>query len=233
MSGVRSIAPGPGKYQLFEGGCIMHRNGEQPIYVHKGPSANKIFAFVVFFDLRGFTPWSKKATPGIIQLVLSEFEDILQNELGKMNIPYDHQPFIKGTGDGVMLVFLSCIKPYGKEWVRRPGIDDVLPGKLLKACAMVIQYSVRILPPDLALGCGLDCGEVERIFMFGEWDYFGDKVNNAAKLQQSARNEIIVSEEFQKIIEELNPQLAVKGAVLGCRYAPADFNANFDSKHFE
>ena len=70
----------------------------------------------------------------------------------------------------------------------------------MSACERVVstvrkQLAESRLP--LAIGCGIACGILDRVFLFGRFDFIGRAANEAAKLQQHAWNEICVTDEFR------------------------------------
>ena len=52
----------------------------------------------------------------------------------------------------------------------------------------------------LAIGCGIASGELDRVSLFGRFDFIGPAANEAAKLQQHAWNEICVTREFGAVL---------------------------------
>jgi len=98
-----------------------------------------------------------------------------------------------------------------------------LPRKALGVVLNIIKIMREILPAELAVGCGIDNGKITQVFILCEWDYLGKEVNNAAKLQQDAWDEVVVSPNFQKKLIEDNPAMAESGRKLGersLRYDP-------------
>jgi class 3 adenylate cyclase len=74
----------------------------------------------------------------------------------------------------------------------------------LRACENVVLRARRQLAQDslpLAIGCGIACGELDRVFLFGRFDFLGSAANEAAKLQQHAWNEICATNEVRTILE--------------------------------
>ncbi len=112
--------------------------------------------------------------------------------------------FLKGTGDGVMVVSQADwhrdATPHEQmtTFVRAHALD------FLNACERVVSTVRKQLTEDglpLAIGCGIACGALDRVFLFGRFDFIGRAANEAAKLQQHAWNEICVTDEFRGILK--------------------------------
>ncbi len=72
-------------------------------------------------------------------------------------------------------------------------------------CGFVGKFKKELekqnLQDQLAVGCGIDYGPMQRIIAFGREDYLGDVINNASEIQHHAWNEIIVSERFLNLLD--------------------------------
>ncbi len=136
-----------------------------------------------FFDLRSFTSWSKCRRSAEIQRLIEQLERILQAALGR---EFKGSLFFKWTGDGAMIVS-----------------EEIQFQKFSRACCRGVIEISRILEGDyesLAVGCGITKGEVTQLFMFGRFDYVGDAINEASKLQQFAWNEVCLAREVYDIL---------------------------------
>lgn len=195
-----------GCYQAFDGGFAIYEGKEDlgfPLLESISPLRRQM-CIVSFFDLRGFTTWSKNATPEMVHLAIEALEASIHD-----GFPYtsDSRPwvrlFLKGTGDGVMVVSQA-------DWFKGANLDHRMSEfangharKFVHACeTAVLAGRARLAHYNfpLAIGCGIASGELDRIFLFGRFDFIGPAANEAAKLQQHAWNEICVSSEFGKIL---------------------------------
>jgi class 3 adenylate cyclase len=103
--------------------------------------------------------------------------------------------FVKGVGDGAMVV---------AELDAFIGLDHEDPDKerahlceFLKACIQYVRTADSTIPKELAVGCGISHGTVLETFLFGQTDYLGEAINEAAELQQLAWNEVVISPAVQ------------------------------------
>jgi class 3 adenylate cyclase len=154
---------------------------------------------VAFFDLRGFTAWAGK-NPKRAQGGILAFEEAVRE-----GFPTDGQSwlrlFIKGTGDGVMIVSQA-------DWYQDDAKDGycstIKPGHakdFLDACSKALEAARHSLTEyPLQLGCAIATGELDRVFLFGRLDYIGPAANDAAKLQQHARDEICLTDDFLRLL---------------------------------
>jgi len=74
----------------------------------------------------------------------------------------------------------------------------------LSACEHVVSTAHEQLTENdlpLGIGCGIACGALDRVFLFGRFDFLGRAANEAAKLQQHAWNEICVTDEFRAVLK--------------------------------
>ena len=194
-----------GRYQAFEGGVAIWEGGEDiafPILESLSPLRRQM-CIVAFFDLRGFTSWSAKADASQVQTTIHAFENAVHVGFPTTltSLP---RLFLKGTGDGVMLVSqadwhrdATLHKPMN-TFVRGHALD------FLSACEHVVSSAHQQLVQGglpLGVGCGIACGDLDRVFLFGRFDFIGRAANEAAKLQQHAWNEICVSDQFGAILK--------------------------------
>ena len=212
-----------GCYQAFDAGFAIWEGGENigfPLLESLIPLPRQL-CIVAFFDLRGFTTWSKDAAPEEVQQAIQAFEDSIHD-----GFPYELESkpwerlFLKGTGDGVMIVSQA-------DWYKGTQLHQQMnkfaqghARKFLHACekavlagrARLAQYNF-----PLAIGCGIASGELDRIFLFGRFDFIGPAANEAAKLQQHAWNEICVTSKFGRVLNlngwslDAEWELATKG----------------------
>ena len=164
---------------------------------------------VAFSDLRGFTEWSKQASPAQIQATLSDVESSLQRAFRRT---WCSTVFLKGTGDGMMM--LSELSWYSAGG---PSDDPPVPGHALEftraLCRFARDAQTR-LARAMAIGIGADFGTCHQVFILGRYDYVGAPINNAAKLQQLAWNEIIVSPALMNLLERDGSNVATRSKQL-------------------
>ena len=190
-----------GCYQAFDAGFAIWE-GEEDIGFALLESLNPLrrqMCIVAFFDLRGFTSWSNKAAPEEVQQAIQALEASIHD-----GFPYGEDSpwrklFLKGTGDGVMIVSQA---DWYKEAQNNRQMIEFTRGharKFLHACERAVSAGRERLVHynfPLAIGCGIASGELDRVFLFGRFDFIGPAANEAAKLQQNAWNEICVTREF-------------------------------------
>lgn len=194
-----------GRYQAFENGVAIWEGGEDiafPILESLSPLRRQL-CVVAFFDLRGFTSWSGSAHPDQVQETIRAFEDAVH-----IGFPSSHPSlrrlFLKGTGDGVMVVSQADWHRDATLGQQRTTLVRTHAWDFLRACEDVVSKSRQQLGQcrlPLAIGCGIACGELDRVFLFGRFDFLGGAANEAAKLQQHAWNEICVTNDIRTILE--------------------------------
>ena len=62
----------------------------------------------------------------------------------------------------------------------------------LQACertVSAVRERIKENAYPLAIGCGVASGELDRVFLFGRFDFIGPAANEAAEIQQYAWNE--------------------------------------------
>jgi class 3 adenylate cyclase len=205
-----------GRYQLFDGGIVVWEVPDKndlayyipPLEVSGTVGGRRVNGLTAFFDLRGFTSWSKGKKVDNIQSLIEQMEHILQTAFGR---DFEGNLFFKWTGDGAMVVS-----------------EEMRSNDFSQACCRGVIGISRILRgdfEDLAVGCGITKGEVTQLFMFGRHDYIGDVVNEASKLQQFAWNEICLAREVHDLLlaEEVVMQNAKRMGAKGYRIDPEAF----------
>lgn len=193
-----------GCYQAFDAGFAIWEGGEDigfPLLESLIPLRRQM-CIVAFFDLRGFTSWSKDATPEEVQQAIQAFEASIHDGFSYESAPWVRL-FLKGTGDGVMIVSQA-------DWYKGTQLHQRMIEfarghaiKFLHACEQaVLAGRARLAHYNfpLAIGCGIASGELDRVFLFGRFDFIGPAANEAAKLQQHAWNEICVTREFGTVL---------------------------------
>jgi class 3 adenylate cyclase len=211
-----------GRYQIYERGPAVWEEFQHggnlgyPVASWSSPEerARKCRALVAFFDLRGFTTWSgSRATAQQIQDVVLNFESAFQDAFsGK----WCSKLFAKGTGDGFMVISEEgWTEPASKNFEGEHG------RAFCRACAETVINGRRYLPQELAIGCGITLGEITQFYVLGRPDYAGPAVNEAAKIQTVAYDEICIA---KPVLEHLNiDETALGGKLLpgkGIRVAP-------------
>lgn len=193
-----------GRYQAFDGGVAIWEGREDiafPIFESLSPLRRQI-CIVAFFDLRGFTAWSKDAKPNEVQQAISAFEESVHIGFPTFSTSLPRL-FLKGTGDGVMIV--SQADWYGNA-ILGQAMTDFAPGHaldFLRACERTLLAGRERLTKKaypLAVGCGIASGELDRVFLFGRFDFIGRAANEAAEIQQHAWNEICVTQDFGAVL---------------------------------
>jgi class 3 adenylate cyclase len=210
-----------GRYQAFDGGVAIWEGGEDiafPILESLSPLRRQM-CIVAFFDLRGFTAWSKDADPEQVQQAIRAFEDSVHIGFPTFSTSLPRL-FLKGTGDGVMIV--SQADWYGNA-TGGQKMTEFAPGHargFLHACERTVSAGRERLTKNaypLAIGCGIASGELDRVFLFGRCDFIGRAANEAAKIQQHAWNEICVTQDFGAVLRidgrglDADWELATKG----------------------
>jgi len=191
-----------GRYQAFDKGIAIWDGGTGmgfPLIESSIPLPRQL-SIVAFFDLRGFTSWSKEAEPDKVQAAIRAFEDAFHAGF-PIHTAYWTRQFVKGTGDGVMIV--SQADWYNDDGRNSP-MQDFKRGharEFLLACKHTLsegKKNLRDLP--LAVGCAIAAGYLDRVFLFGRLDFIGPAANEAAKLQQHAWNEICITHQFRELL---------------------------------
>jgi len=82
--------------------------------------------------------------------------------------------------------------------------------EFFRACAEILSLSAsdsQLKANSIKLGCGIDCGVISQVYIFGQWDYLGKAVNDASKLQLKLKQQIKVSQNFLDCIKSECPDL--------------------------
>jgi len=211
-----------GRYQSFDAGVAIWQGKEDvgiPLLESLSPLRRQM-CIVAFFDLRGFTAWSKDATPDEVQQAIQAFEAAIHDGFPAEQAPWDRL-FLKGTGDGVMIVSQADWYKSGAQLDQRmSGLARGHGRDFLYACEVTVSAGRDRLAHyrfPLAIGCGIASGELDRVILFGRFDFIGPAANEAAKLQQHAWNEICVTREFGAVLNsdgwslDAQWELATKG----------------------
>lgn len=220
-----------GRYQAFDNGVAIWEGVEDIAFPldESRSLLRRQLCLVAFFDLRGFTSWSASAQPDQIQGTIHTFEDALH-----VGFPATHPSlrrlFLKGTGDGAMVVSQGDWHRDATIGEQRTTLVQTHAWDFLRACEHAVSNAHRQLEQatlPLAVGCGIACGELDRVFLFGRFDFLGSAANEAAKLQQHAWNEVCVTNEVKTLLDNdgrpttADWQLANKGWRLTISDRPA------------
>lgn len=195
-----------GHYQAFDAGVAIWEGKEDlsfPVLESMSPLHRQL-CIVAFFDLRGFTSWSRNAASDHVQQAIHALEDAVHVGFPTTLISLPRL-FLKGTGDGVMVVSQA-------DWhvnaTLGQSMNELAPGHaldFLHACERIVSAGRARITQNafpLAIGCGIASGELDRVILFGRFDFIGPAANEAAKLQQHAWNEICVTRSFGAILEK-------------------------------
>ena len=194
-----------GRFQTFEKGTAVWDGGTGlgTLLVESLTQKGQYPCIVAFFDLRGFTTWSKQegTRPEEVQEAISNFEEAVHS-----GFPADREHgnnlFVKGTGDGVMIVSQADWYEGNHPKNTNDSNFKLRHGKFLfEACNRTLLEGRKNLEKfRLAIGCAIGAGNLHRVFLFGRLDYIGPVANETAKLQQHAWNEICVTDKFREIL---------------------------------
>ncbi|MBS2025050.1 MAG: adenylate/guanylate cyclase domain-containing protein, partial [Deltaproteobacteria bacterium] len=183
--------------QRFANGLVIWENTTDPegklLEIGAWPSftveAPKVSAIAAIFDLRGSTDLAKEE-PELVVKLARVLERSVQEELEKGSwVRASTGPFLKGTGDGVLLV----AEVNASTSTRRLGEE------LVATCLKVVRR-FRRTENALPIGCALETGKVLRVFRYGRTDYLGGAINQSGKLQSVAWNELVVGPRLSKIL---------------------------------
>lgn len=188
-----------GRYQLYRDGIAVWEGQPNvgfpiPTLPHEVQAGRQCQGIVAFFDLRGFTSWSGKPgrSAAEIQAIVRTMEEEFQAAFSK---DWCRHLFTKGTGDGFMVI--SEAGWFGSTDEDVAGFQRGHAAMFAKACSTLIRQARLRLHAELAVGCGVTLGEITQVFLLGRPDYIGAPVNEAAKIQQVAWDELCVSESFR------------------------------------
>lgn len=225
LTGERWIGTGPGRYQLFKKGIIKwegtHKGGGNEDLAHpviyKADSIKgekKEDCIIASFDIRGFTKWAADKDIDIVHGIIRDVEELMQKHFAK---PWFRELFIKGVGDGFMIVQEKKEYDAAKSDVQSEEQDNPIKYNSLKesrgfVCDFInaLLHVINDAKPKLkeygleGVGIGIDIGPLMNILILGRWDYIGNAANNAAKLQVGAINTVVVSENCYLLMEKEN-----------------------------
>ena len=199
------------RYQTFEGGPAIWEferapgggeleHGSLPRF--GVDSIEDVQIIAATFDLRGSTAWAEGKDISEVRVLVGRLEEAVQSALH--SDPLAHRvgglPFLKGTGDGVLLV------------VESRSMDGALATRVLAVCRRALDlYRPHGASVSVPLGCGLDIGKARRFVLYGRPDYMSDAINQSAKLQALAWDEIVVTNAFHAALpEDAQTQLSWK-----------------------
>ena len=188
-----------GRYQVYERGLAVwetfRKGGEigYPVVTWEsvGQRARTCRALIAFFDLRNFTKWSDspEVDANGIQDVIEKMEHSFQEAFSR---PWCQSLFAKGTGDGFMVVSEAGWHAVGGG-ATETSFQAGHTKAFCRACAETVQRARKIIPEELAIGCGITTGQVTQLYLLGRVDYIGPPVNEASKIQAIAYNELCMS----------------------------------------
>ena len=194
-----------GRFQTFEKGTAVWDGGTGlgTLLVESLTQKGQYPCIVAFFDLRGFTTWSKQegTRPNEVQEAISNFEEAVHRGF-PADRKHGNNLFVKGTGDGVMIVSQADWYEGNHPKNTKDSNFKLGHGKFLfEACNRTLLEGRKNLEKfRLAIGCAIGSGNLHRVFLFGRLDYIGSVANETAKLQQHAWNEICVTDKFREIL---------------------------------
>jgi adenylate cyclase len=174
---------------------------------------------VLFADIRGFTSYAEKRSPGEVAQELNRFYGLATHVLAHRDAVID-----KLVGDEVMALWVPGFA--GKDYVSRMvGAAE----ELLRAVGFVGAGE-----PEFPLGLGLDAG-LAFVGNVGSGDVkdftaLGDVVNTAARLQGQAKpGQIVMSEAVYQVVANRYPDapaqtLELKGKSEPVAVRIVDFN---------
>jgi len=189
-----------GRYQYYDSGLAVWEKLDDdkdlgyPVATWNSINrrAKSCRALIAFFDLRNFTNWSESQDAQRIQNVIETVEQCFQDAFSRT---WCLRLFAKGTGDGFMVV--SEVGWYAVGETKFEGNFQTGHAKAFcQACAETIRSAEAKIPGELAIGCGISIGQITQLYLLGRYDYIGPAVNEAAKIQPIAYNEICVSNEL-------------------------------------
>jgi len=188
-----------GRYQTYDQGLAIWESFEggadlgYPVARWKAidQRARSCHALIAFFDLRGFTNWSRsQVDPKPIQEMIEGFERSFQDAFSR---PWCQKLFTKSTGDGFMVVSEAGWYAISVE-TPESGFQTGHTKAFCGACAETVRNARPKMPEDLALGCGITTGQITQIYLLGRFDYIGIPVNEASKIQEIAYNELCIAD---------------------------------------
>ena len=217
-----------GRYQYYDNGLAvweaLEGGGDLGYPVARWQSISQRTksgrALIAFFDLRNFTDWSQSQDAQQIQDVIETVEKCFQDAFSRR---WCLRLFAKGTGDGFMVV--SEAGWYAvRESTSEGNFQSGHAKAFCRACADTIRSAETKIPDKLAVGCGITIGQITQLYLLGRYDYIGPAVNEAAKIQPVAYNEICITSEVIELLRK--DGVAMEGKNLpgkGMRVSPEIF----------
>ncbi len=213
-----------GRYQIFDNGVMVWEAAADvgfPVKLSRKREdleGRKTAGLVAFFDIRGFTTWSEKHSGPEVQQVVGLLECEIQAAFSR---EWMGKLFLKGTGDGAMIVSENAWLPVD---TRGSKVARSHRAQFLLACCRAVEGVRADLHQGLAVGCAVDEGTMNQVYVLGRHDYLGPPVNAASKLQALAWNEICLSPRFYKAVvaERLEVPAVVPMASRAIRVASAE-----------
>jgi adenylate cyclase len=162
---------------------------------------------VIFFsDIRGFTPMSETMSPDTIASLLTEYFTEM------VEIVFEHGGTLdKFMGDAIMAL-------WGAPIAHADDADRAMQCALdqIKALQRLNDKWNEQGRPQLAVGIGINCGEVFAGYIGSdrrlEYTVIGDAVNTAKRLCDAAgANEVLVSEPFYEALKKRPKVEALEG----------------------
>ena len=155
------------------------------------------YIFVLFVDIRGFTPLSEKATPEEVVGILNEYLDLCAKAIFHNGGTLD-----KFIGDAAMAFYnapldladhaLCAVK---SAWEMKQGAQLLVKG-LEEKYGRAVQFGIGINSGYAVVG---NIGSSERM----DYTAIGDTVNTAARLESNAKGgQILISEETYNLVKD-------------------------------
>ncbi len=188
-----------GRYQYYENGLAVWEALEgvtdigYPVarWESINQRAKSCQALIAFFDLRNCTNWSQSQDAQRIQNVIETVEQCFQDAFSRA---WCLRLFAKGTGDGFMVVSESGWYAVGDKTFEG-NFQEGHAEAFCRGWAGPKRTAEAKIPDGLAIGCGITVGLITQLYLLGRYDYIGPAVNEAAKIQPIAYNEICMSSE--------------------------------------
>jgi hypothetical protein len=92
-----------------------------------------------------------------------------------------------GTTSGLKILLSSLLSTAKK---RIPRMIQISLVRIHIRTVSAVRERIKENAYPLAIGCGVASGELDRVFLFGRFDFIGRAANEAAEIQQYAWNEI-------------------------------------------